>query len=238
MRIEVAGSARGFAAKAADAVCAAVREKASAVLGLASGRTPIRMYGDLARRVQAGEADLARATAFAIDELYGVPRDHPATNASYFRTHLAGVPLRALHVMDSAAPDPGAECARFARLLHDAGGLDLAVLGIGVNGHLAFNEPGSPFDSRARNVALERSTREPYAAHFGSPEATPAFGLTLGMTELLAARRILLLASGGEKARVVAQALRGPVTEALPASALQRHADVMVLLDRDAAAEL
>jgi glucosamine-6-phosphate deaminase len=140
--------------------------------------------------------------------------------------------------MNSSALDGDAECARFARLLTQAGGLDLAILGIGRNGHLAFNEPGSAFDSRARRVRLADTTREPYIEAFGSLEATPTFGLTLGMAELLASREVLLLANGGDKASIIARALEGPVSEDVPASALQRHANVTVLLDRAAAGNL
>ena len=239
MRVEVVATPEEFARRAADVVCAAARAKARAAVGLASGKTPLGLYAELSRRVRVGEADLGDVTAFAIDELYGVPPDHPATNASYFRRELAEhVPLRALHVMDSETPEPGVECARFSRLIDDAGGLDLVVAGIGTNGHLAFNEPGAPFDSRSRKVALKPPSREPYAALFGPLEATPSFGLTLGIADLLAARRVLLVASGTEKAEAVVRALEGPVTEALPASALQRHPDLFVVLDREAAARL
>jgi glucosamine-6-phosphate deaminase len=194
------------------------------------------MYEELARRVTAHEVDFSRTTAFAIDELHGVPSDHPATNASYFASRVnSRIPFKALHLMNSVSGDTSAECAHFAALVASAGGLDLAVLGIGVNGHLAFNEPGSPFKSRARRVTLESSTREPYITAFGSFDETPAYGLTLGLADLMAARRMLLLASGSSKAQAVSRALEGPVTEAIPASVLRRHADATVLLDTKAA---
>jgi glucosamine-6-phosphate deaminase len=147
------------------------------------------------------------------------------------------VSLRALHLLDSQAGDPEAECARFRRLIAASGGLDLVVLGVGPNGHLAFNEPGSPFDSVARRVALAATTRETYAPLFGA-EGPPEYGLTLGVADLLAARRVLLLAFGRTKAGVVARALERPMTEELPASALQRHPQATVLLDREAASAL
>ena len=238
MRVEIAATPEEFARRAADAFCGVIRAKPAAALGLASGKTPLGLLAELERRIGRGEIDLTQATAFAIDELHGVPREHPATNATYFRRELSGVPLRALYVMDSEAPEADEECARFLRRIAEAGGLDLVVLGIGTNGHLAFNEPGSPFDSRARKVALERSSSEPYAPLFGSLEATPAFGLTLGIADLLAAPRALLLAGGADKAEAVASAFDGPVTETVPASALQRHANLTVVLDRAAASRL
>lgn len=239
VRVTVVSNGAELARRAADVVFDAARAQPAATLGLPSGRTPLGLYDELARRVADGRTDFGSVTAFAIDELHGVPPDHPATNASYFRDRLTSrVPLRALHVMDSAAQDADAECARFARLIEDAGGLGIAVLGIGANGHVAFNEPGSRFDSRARRVALERSSRRQLAHAFGSLEATPAFGLTLGIADLLAAQAILLLAAGEEKAEVVAAALEGPETEALPASALRRHPALTVVLDRAAASLL
>ena len=219
-------------------VCRAVERKPVIVLGLPSGSTPVGLYRELARRAGAGEADFSAATAFAIDEFLGIAKGHPATNTSYFREHLAAVPLRAVHAFDSETQDPDAECARFAARMQAAGGLDLLVLGIGVNGHIAFNEPGSPFDSRARRVALQAPTRAAYAQAFGSLDDVPAFGLTLGMAELLAARAVLLLASGIDKAGIVAQALEGPASDAVPASALQQHSNATVLLDRPAASRL
>ena len=239
MRIETIDSTEELARRAADIVCALVQERPDAAVGLASGKTPLGLYAELARRVRDGEADLSGVAALAVDELHGVRRDHPATNATYFREHLTSkAPLRALHLLDSETEQPEEACERFSRLIADAGGLDLVVLGIGQNGHLAFNEPGSPLDSRCRRVALDRSTRATYAPLFGSLDDVPAFGLTLGLADLLAARSLLLLASGGDKAEVVALALEGPVTEALPASALQRHPRLTVLLDRESAARL
>jgi glucosamine-6-phosphate deaminase len=238
VRVVVLKSLVDLSKRAADLVCELIRTNPDLCIALPSGKSPLGLYEELARRVAVREADLDGVTAFAIDELHGVPRDHPATNASYFAKHATRLGLGALHVMDSEADDADAECARFAAEIADAGGIDLAVLGIGVNGHLAFNEPGSPLDSRARLVRLAPSTREPYIEAFGSLDATPEFGLTLGVADLMAARRVLLLASGRSKAKAVADALEGPVTEDVPASVLQEHMDVTVLLVKEAAALL
>jgi glucosamine-6-phosphate deaminase len=237
MRVELLPSESALARHAAGLVCVTIASTPAPTLALPSGRTPEGLYDELSRRVLQGELDLSSTTVFAVDELHGVSRVHPATNASYFRAHLA-VPLRALHILDSEATDPDAECARFRVLIEDAGGLDLAVLGIGTNGHIAFNEPGSTFGSRARRVELAPSSREAYAAAFGTLEAVPRFGLTLGIADLLDARAVLLLATGADKAGAVARALESPPDEALPASALQRHPDATALLDRAAGARL
>lgn len=239
MQLHIADDAREFARLAADVICTVVTRRPEAVLGLPSGKTPLAVYDELAARVTDGRADLSGVTAFAIDELHGLPPEHPATNASYFRRHLLQrVPLRAFYVMHSATSDPDAECRRFAERIDAAGGLDLIVLGIGVNGHIAFNEPSSPFDSRARCVALEPSTRAAFSPVCGSLAAVPSHGLTLGIADLLDARESLLLASGPEKAQIAAQALTRPPTPKVPASALQYHPKLTVVLDRDAASSL
>jgi glucosamine-6-phosphate deaminase len=238
MRCQVFDTADALSQCAADAVSAVIEHKPDAVLGLASGATPVGLYAELSARVRAGTADLQDVTAFAIDELYGVARTHRATNASYFARHFADVPLRALHLLDSEATDPAGECGRFRRMIETAGGFDLVVLGIGVNGHIAFNEPGTPFDSRAGRVTLAESTRQVYEAAFGSFGATPPFGLTLGIADIVSAREVLLLATGAEKAEAVARALEGPVTVDLPASILQKHAGLTVLIDSAASARL
>lgn len=238
MQRDVVGRPEELAARAADLICRVIEEEPAAVLGLASGTTPIGLYAELARRAREGLVDFSHATAFAIDEFFGVPRSHPATNASYFRKHLAGVPLRALHVLDSETRDAEEECGQLRLLIDVAGGFDLVVLGIGVNGHIAFNEPGSPFHSHARRVELAEPTRAAYAPAFGSLQATPRYGLTLGIADLMASREVLLLSAGDDKAAIVAQALEGPVTEDVPASVVQRHGRLTVVLDRAAASRL
>lgn len=239
MRIHIADDEREFARLAADLICDVIAQRSDAVLGLPSGTTPLGVYDELARRVQDGRADFSAVTVFAVDELHGLPPDHAATNARYFQKHLTDrIALHACHLMNSAANDPDAECVHFMRLIERAGGLDLVVLGIGVNGHIAFNEPGSAFDSRTRLVALDETTRAAYAALCGSVEAAPTHGLTLGIANLLAATEVLLLATGANKASIVAQAIEGPTTETLPASALQGHPELAVVLDRAAASKL
>lgn len=229
MHIETLDSGAALARRAADLVGAA-----RGAVALPSGKTPVATYAELARRARAGELDLGDITAFALDELAGVPGDHPATNRAYFARHFPPP----IDVFDGGAADPVAECRRVEAAIAAAGGLELAVLGIGANGHIAFNEPGSPLDSRARLVELAPSTRRGYAGAFGSLEATPRRGLTLGVADLLMARRVILLATGAPKAAIVARALEGPVTTEVPASALQRHADLTVLVDRAAAVRL
>jgi glucosamine-6-phosphate deaminase len=142
-----------------------------------------------------------------------------------------------IHVPDGSAPDPEAECERYEMAMREVGGVDLCVLGIGRNGHIGFNEPGAPFDSRTRVVRLTESTRRVNASDFEGDRA-PEKAITIGMSTIFETREILLLASGANKARAAAAALQGEISEAVPASMLRRHPHASFLLDRDAASAL
>jgi len=236
MRIEVVADEHALAPRAADLICDAALAKPDAVFGLPTGTTPLAAYAEIERRVWGRRADFSRASAFAIDEFAGVPWSTPGTNSMFFRRHLR-VPWP-LHLPDPAAPDPEAEIRAFAGGVRAAGGFDLCVLGIGVNGHIAFNEPGSARDSRARLVSLTPESRAAHAEAFGSLDAVPARGMTLGVADLLEARALLVLAQGDAKAAPVRDALEGAMTAAVPASWLQGHPDILWLLDEAAASRL
>lgn len=237
MRIEIAADTASLAIAAADALCDAVRTQPDAAIGLPTGNTPVAAYAELQRREAAGDARFAEATAWAVDEFADATLATPGTNSVFYREHLC-IALHALRVPDPGAPDPDAHIAAFADALHRAGGLDLCVLGIGRNGHIAFNEPGSAADAPARVVALTEVSRQAHAATFGGIERVPHRGMTLGVADILAARRILVLAHGAHKATIVAAAIEGTQTADVPASWLQHHADVTWLLDPDAASGL
>ncbi|MDP9238297.1 MAG: glucosamine-6-phosphate deaminase [Chloroflexota bacterium] len=237
MRVNILPDASSVALIAADAICEAVRARPDARLGLPTGGTPILAYGELERREQLGDADFSRARVYAIDEFAGVPPVTAGTNAAFYREHLR-IRVQSLECPDSAAPAPVTEIGGFADAIRRAGGLDLCVLGIGDNGHIAFNEPGSVRDSRARVVTLEESSRLAHAGPFGGLNRVPTRGMTLGIADLLEARRILVLAQGAHKARIVRAAMDGPQTAAVPASWLQSHSDVIWLLDQAAASLL
>lgn len=237
MRIISVRDAAGLSRMAADIVASLVSERPDAVLGLPTGDTPLGLYSELAKRERAGAAGFSRVMAFAVDEFYGVLQGAPGTNAAYFAARVT-LGVKELHQFRSDAPDPDAECRRFAALLLSHGPLDLVILGIGANGHIAFNEPGSPFDSRTRPVKLSAVTRRAHSRAFGGIALVPRTGLTIGVADILEARRALLLASGRRKAQVLARALRGPITTDVPASALQLHPDLTVVADRAAAAML
>jgi len=237
MRVQIELDDHALARRAADVICDVVRTKPDATLGLPTGASPVCTYAELDRRAAAGAADFSRATAFAVDEFVAPTRDTPGTNAAFFARHLR-VRFRSLRCPNAATPDPDGEMRAFAGEIRRAGGIDLCVLGVGTNGHIAFNEPGAPVDSRARAVELQPTSRAAHAEAFGSLDLVPATGMTLGVADLLESRRILVIAQGHAKAPIIRAALHGPEGPAVPATWLRRHPDVTWLLDAAAATQL
>jgi glucosamine-6-phosphate deaminase len=229
-----------MSAAAAEVVAARLRAKPDAVLLLPTGTTPLGMYGRLVELHAKEGLSFARATFFNLDEYLGLAPDHPASYHVYMEENFYGLvdadPAR-VHVPDGSAPGPEAECERYEAAIREAGGVDLCVLGIGRNGHIGFNEPGAPFDSRTRVVRLAESTRRVNAADFEGNRA-PERAITVGMQTICEARAALLLASGANKARAVAGAVEGELSEAVPASMLRRHPNTTFLIDAEAAAAL
>lgn len=212
------------------------------VLGLPTGRTPIAVYAELQRLHGAGRADFSLATTFNLDEFVGTGAEHPGSFRAFMEGHLlAGLdlPRHRAHFLDGAATDLAAECARYDEAIAEAGGIDLQFLGIGVNGHIGFNEPADELSARTHRVRLAQSTRRANAALFGGdPERVPTEGLSMGVGPILRASAIVLMATGAHKARCVERALRGPITTRLPASLLQLHRNLEIHLDRAAASAL
>lgn len=211
------------------------------VLALPTGKTPLTLYCWLVRMYDEGTVDFSANRTFNLDEFYGIDRDNPGSFAAYMRREFFGhVNLRPenINLLDPLAHDVDAECRCYERKIRDAGGIDLAILGIGQNGHLAFNEPGSPFDSRTRLVRLTPQTIKDNRSFFRDLSEVPHFALTMGLGTIMEARHVLLLASGRRKAKVIARALQGAVTVACPASVLQQHPKLTVVVDKDAAARL
>jgi glucosamine-6-phosphate deaminase len=232
MRVHVVEPA-GFGAAGAELLLAVLRWHPGPVVGLATGATPIPVYEALtdARCDRWIEA----VRPFGIDEYRGDPRD-PGSNRSFFARFWEPRPgARPVEQFRGDAPSPRDEVRRFCSRVSEVGGLDVAVLGIGMNGHLAFNEPGTMPRDGARLVTLAPSTRRAAALTWRHP---PRRGFTLGLREILAARRVLLLARGEAKAAIVARALEGKVGPACPASYLQRHPALTVMLDSAAAGQL
>jgi len=242
MTIRVFDSPTDVARALADRISRALAERPALVLGLATGRTPVDAYAELAARCARGDVDFSRAQSFNLDEFVGLASDHPGSFRRFMDDHFfAGVNLAAsrIHFLDGTASDLDAECARYERAIAEAGGIDLQLLGIGTNGHIAFNEPADALEPRTHRVTLTSSTREDNAALFdGDSSAVPADALTMGVGTILDAKSILVVATGERKAQVIQRALQGPITTRVPASLLQAHSSVEVYLDRAAASKL
>jgi glucosamine-6-phosphate deaminase len=219
-----------------------LRAKPDLVLGLATGRTMERVYAHLVRLHREQALDFSRCRTFNLDEYIGIPADHPGSYRTYMETHLFGAVNLApghTHLPDGMAADFPRESRRYEELIAQAGGIDLQLLGLGSDGHIGFNEPLSALLSRTREKALTPATRRQNAPLFGGdPERVPPRAITMGVGTILDSRRCLLLATGIGKAPVLAQAVEGPITAMVTASALQLHPRCTVVADEAAAAEL
>jgi glucosamine-6-phosphate deaminase len=226
---------------AADAVEAVVRRLARPVLGLATGSSPLAAYAELVRRHRQEQLSFANATMFLLDEYLGLPPSHPQSYRAVIEREFTGfidVPAAQVHSPDGNTVDVEAECEAYEAAIATAGGVDIQILGIGSDGHLAFNEPGSSLASRTRLKTLTATTREDNARFFASEAEVPQHVLTQGLATILAARHLLLLATGEAKSAAVRDAVEGPVTATCPASILQLHPHATVLLDEHAATKL
>jgi glucosamine-6-phosphate deaminase len=240
MTITVLDSSDAVAAALAERVASMLHMKPAAVLGLASGRTPVDGYAELRRMHAAGKTDWSHASTFNLDEFAGVDSSHAGSFRMFMQRHLfdgVNIQPQRIHFLNGAASDLDAECERYEAAIAGAGGIDLQLLGIGSNGHIGFNEPGDELLARTHRVRLMESTRRDNAALFGNdPSRVPAEALSMGIGTILMARRIVLVATGEKKAECIRQTVNGPISTRVPASLLQVHADVELLLDRQAAA--
>lgn len=222
---------------AADRIAALVNRKPDAVLGLATGSTPLPVWAALRER----GVDLSRVRGFALDEYLGLPAEHPESYRAVLTREVVG-PLGFDPALVRVPGDDGGPVetagARYEEAIRSAGGVDLQILGIGRTGHIGFNEPGSSLASRTRVKTLADATRADNARFFASPVDVPRHCLTQGLGTILDARELVLLAFGAAKAEAVAGAIEGPVSASLPASVIQLHPEVMALLDEDAASRL
>ena len=239
MTITLFKDERALARALALQIAAALEARPEAVLGLPTGRTPIRLYHELGTLHAHRQLDFSRATTFNLDEFLGIGPDHPGSYRAFMEQHLfSRVNLSAdrINVLNGAAPDPERECERYETAIAAAGGIDLQLLGIGTNGHIGFNEPARELAGRTHRVTLTRSTRRSNAALFGGDaDRVPREALSMGMATILHARHIILIATGKSKAKCIERMVHGPITTKMPASFLQVHANVELMLD-DAAA--
>ena len=233
MKIEILPTSQDAAAFVHDVLIGQLQSAPASVLGLPTGATPERVYALLVQTYRAGRCDWRDATTFNLDEYRGLGRDHPQSYAQYMRRALfdhVNCPDASIHIPNGLAPDPAQEAAAYEAAIDRAGGVDLLLLGLGENAHIGFNEPGSPHDSRTRLVTLTANTLSRNARFFPPGTTQPTEAITMGIGTILSARRLVLLVTGEAKAEALRASLYGPVTEAVPGSALQRHNEVLISL--------
>jgi glucosamine-6-phosphate deaminase len=242
MEVIIQPSAKSASHLAARLVVKEVRARPQLVLGLATGRTMESLYATLAGMHRAGRLNLSQCRTFNLDEYIGLPPGDPHSYRHYMHEHLFSqvdiAPANA-HLPDGAAADLDAESARYEQLIQEAGGIDLQLLGLGKAGHIGFNEPLSALRSRTRAKALTPTTRRQNASMFGGDVgAVPKRAITMGVGTILESKRCLLLVTGRDKAKVLADAVEGPITSMITATALQLHPRCTVIVDEACASKL
>lgn len=242
MEIVIQPDAHDASRAAARVVGRLVREKPNAVLGLATGSTPLTLYRELIRMHREEGLDFSQVTTFNLDEYIGLDLDHPQSYHSFMWENLfskLNIEETNVHIPNGLANDIPASCAAYEQAIVAAGGIDLQVLGIGSDGHIGFNEPSSSFASRTRIKTLTQQTVRDNARFFdGNESEVPHHCITMGIGTIMDARLCVMLAFGEEKAAAIAATVEGPVASILPASILQHHASAKVFIDEAAAAQL
>jgi glucosamine-6-phosphate deaminase len=221
----------------AGILASVVQTNPSAALGLATGGTPVGIYEQLVETHRRGLVSFSRVTTFNLDEYAGLPPEHPESYHAYMQQHLfrhVDLSPERTHIPNGNAADLAAECKRYNELVEQAGQLDLQLLGLGHNGHIGFNEPSHALLSGTHVVELAAETRAANARYFASLDEVPTQAVTMGVGTILKARMILLVVKGADKAQIVHRALTGPISTDCPASLLQTHPHLVVLLDRAA----
>jgi glucosamine-6-phosphate deaminase len=241
MEIIIQANPQTGAAVAARMVAKLIREKPNAVLGLATGSTPLGLYRELVRLHKEDGLDFSAVTTFNLDEYIGLSPDHPESYHRFMFENLfdhINVARENIHIPDGMTSDVAACCKAYEQAIQDAGGIDLQVLGIGTDGHVGFNEPSSSLASRTRIKTLTQQTLSDNARFFDDPAQQPHHVLTMGIGTIMESRQVVMLAFGENKAEAIAKSLEGPVCAMMPASVLQFHERAHVILDDASSAGL
>lgn len=237
MRIYQCADYKAMSRQAANLISAQVIMKPECVLGLATGSTPIGVYDQLVEWVEKKDLSFARVTSVNLDEYRGLSPHHEQSYRYFMQTHLfdrVDIKVENTNVPNGLAVDPDAECARYDKVIQDLGGIDLQLLGLGHNGHIGFNEPADSFVLGTHLVNLTTSTIEANKRFFASEADVPRQALTMGIRNIMQAKKVLVVVSGEDKAEAVAKSFAGPVTPQVPASILQIHPDVILVADEAA----
>ena len=227
--------------EAAKTVSALIRKKPDAVLGFATGSTPLGLYQELIRMHKEEGLDFSKVTTFNLDEYVGLQPRHPESYHFFMWENLfkhINVDPRFVHIPQGMADDIPVFCEWYEEKIRSCGGIDLQILGIGANGHIAFNEPGSSLGSRTRIKTLTKKTREDNARFFDNEDEVPRFAITMGVGTIMDAKQLLLLASGTGKADAIKATAEGPITAIVPATIVQMHHKAILIVDQDAGSKL
>lgn len=241
MKILVCKNYESLSKKAAQIIGSQLILEPSSTLGLATGSTPEGLYKNLIEMYNDGLIDFSKATTFNLDEYYQLPVENDQSYHYFMDQHLfnhVNINKENVHVPNGMADDIEAECINYENSIDAAGGIDIQVLGIGSNGHIGFNEPTIDFQGKTHVVTLEESTRMANSRFFNSIDEVPSKAVTMGTGSIFKSRKILLLASGKNKAKAIADTVYGTVTPEVPSSILQFHNDVIMILDEEAASLL
>ena len=241
MRIYKGKDYADMSRKAANIISAQVIMKPDCVLGLATGSTPIGLYQQLVAWYEKGDVDFSEVRTVNLDEYKGLSRENDQSYYYFMHHNLfdhVNLPAENSHLPNGMEPDSDKECRRYSELIRSMGGVDLQLLGIGHNGHIGFNEPGDAFDNDVHCVDLTQSTIEANKRFFASADDVPKQAYTMGIKTIMQAKKILIVASGEDKADIVRDAFFGPITPKVPASVLQLHNDVTLVADEAALSKI
>ena len=241
MEVIVKESYKEISALAAQMIAGIVRSKPDAVLGLATGSTPLGTYEELIRLHKEEGLDFSQVTTFNLDEYVGLPGDHPNSYRYYMNDNLfnhINIDKERTHLPDGMAEDIERSCQLYEEAIAAAGGIDLQFLGIGTNGHIAFNEPGSSHNSRTCVGALDERTISDNARFFNNRDEVPRYAITMGIGTIMDSRALILLANSEKKADSIARTVEGPITAEVPSTFIQRHRRATVIIDKPAASNL
>lgn len=237
MRVVKVANYEEMSQKAADCIIRQVKEKPDSVLGLATGGTVTGTYQLLAKDHQKNGTSYRQILTVNLDEYIGISSEHEQSYHFYMKKRLFDhiqIPPENTYLPDGQAEDLEEECKRYDERIESLGGIDLQLLGIGVNGHIGFNEPGTPFDSKTHIVELSESTRKANARFFNTLEEVPKKAITMGIETIINSKKILLLASGLKKAPIIRKLFQEGITEEIPASVLKKHENVVLIADEEA----
>lgn len=237
MKIIVVENYDEMSKKAAEILIKKVQEKPNAVLGLATGSTPVGLYKELIEDHQQNGTSYKDIHTVNLDEYIGLPQEDKNSYFTFMYEHLfkyLEIPKEHTHIPSGDTEDHAKECKRYEEIIESLGQVDLQILGIGSNGHIGFNEPGTPFTGDTHIIDLKESTRQANARFFESIDEVPTQAITMGIGTIMKSKEILLLASGNAKAEAIHGMIHGEMTEELPASILQSHPHVTLIVDKDA----